>query len=416
MRILVLSTWLPYPPINGGKTRAYHLIKALAKRHEVGLCSFADAPLEAAWLHHLGQFCCRVEVVPRNPFLPSRVRTALGWLSLRPSAVCAAYSRAMAQRVRALAAEWKPERVVALTWVTVPYALQVADAVRIADVDFPLSPLLHDAYRRSGSIPERARRWLAWQKFRRYERYVLARCERCLVVSEQERHELLALLGGRQARISVVPNGVDVVFNRPGLAPPQPNTLIFSGALTYDANYDAMDYFLREIFPLVHAALPDVQLRITGATKGVAVPRLPLDGRTTLTGFIDDVRTVVAASCVCVVPLRIGGGTRVKILEAMALGTPVVSTPKGAEGLDVVAGEHVLIGDTPADFAAHTIRLLNDPALRQRLARNARRLVVERYGWGDIGRHFRHVVEGAAPAAERPAEGERISDRSEVDE
>ena len=309
----------------------------------------------------------------------------------------------MAERVRALAAEWKPERVVAFTWVTVPYALQVADAVRIADVDFLLSCLLHDAYRRSAGLTERARRWSAWQKFRHYERRVFTRFERCLVVSEPDRHELRALLGGRQERISVIPNGVDGTFNRPGLAPPQPNTLIFNGALTYDANYDAMDYFLREIFPLVRAALPDVQLRITGATNGVGLTQLPLDGHITLTGFIDDVRTVVAASCVCVVPLRIGGGTRVKILEAMALGTPVVSTPKGAEGLAVVAGEHLLVAETPADFAAHTLRLLNEPALRERVARNARRLVAERYGWEDIGRRFRHVVEGTGAECQATA-------------
>jgi len=185
--------------------------------------------------------------------------------------------------------------------------------------------------------------------------------------------------------VVVVPNGVDLDRYKDDSGASEPGTLIFPGALTYSANFDAMAFFLHQIFPLVKARWPEVVLRITGKTNGVPVDRLPLDERVILTGYLDDVRPTVAQSWVCVVPLRVGGGTRLKILEAMALGTPVVSTSKGAEGLEVTQDEDILIADTPAEFADAVLRLLNDRALRARLAANGRRLVESRYGWKVIG-------------------------------
>jgi glycosyltransferase involved in cell wall biosynthesis len=157
-----------------------------------------------------------------------------------------------------------------------------------------------------------------------------------------------------------------------------------------------MRYFLREIYPLIRDQHNEVSLTITGSTKGVDLTTLMLDESVSLSGYVDDIRPLVAGSAVCVVPLRIGGGTRLKLLESMALGTPVVSTSKGAEGLDVVNGEHLLIADTPADFATCTLRLLCDTRLRRRLAINARQLVEEKYDWKQIGQRFVDLVEDVA--------------------
>lgn len=193
--------------------------------------------------------------------------------------------------------------------------------------------------------------------------------------------------------MGIVSNGVDLSYNQAASKNPTPNTIIFNGALTYAANYDAMDYFLRDIFPLVRADIPEVHLKITGSTKGVRTDRLPSDGCVTFTGYLEDIHSVVSSSCVCVVPLRMGGGTRLKILEAMALGTPVVSTSKGAEGLDVEAGKHLLIADTPSEFAVQTVRLLREPQLRQSLAMQAAHLIKEKYDWAKIEQHLCDLVE-----------------------
>ncbi|MCA1553515.1 MAG: glycosyltransferase, partial [Chloroflexi bacterium] len=133
-------------------------------------------------------------------------------------------------------------------------------------------------------------------------------------------------------------------------------------------------------------------LKITGSTQGVALNGLALDDQVELTGYLPNVHEAVASALACVVPLRIGGGTRLKILEAMALGTPVVSTPKGAEGLAVTHEEHLLIADEPQTFAREAVRLLREPALRNHLKTNARRLVERHYNWNTIGAAFNDLV------------------------
>jgi glycosyltransferase involved in cell wall biosynthesis len=201
------------------------------------------------------------------------------------------------------------------------------------------------------------------------------------------------MVDGRGCRIALSPNGVDCAHNRPGLAQPQPASLVYNGSLTYSANYDAMRWFLGEVYPRIRAQVPEVTLAITGSTQGVGLAGLALDDSVALTGYVDDVRLPVAEAAVAVAPIRQGGGTRLKILEAMALGTPVVATAKGAEGLDVVDGEHLLLADDPERFAAAVLRLLADQALAARLAANARQSVQQRYEWEAIGRRFVALVE-----------------------
>jgi glycosyltransferase involved in cell wall biosynthesis len=206
----------------------------------------------------------------------------------------------------------------------------------------------------------------------------------------------VATLGDSAIPVEVIPNGVDCQHNQPGLAQPQPNTLVYNGALTYSANYDAMRWFLAEVYPRIKVQIPGVSLTITGATHGVDLAGLALDDTVRLTGFVADVRLPVAQATVCVTPIRQGGGTRLKILEAMALGTPVVATTKAAEGLEVTDGEHLLLADDPAAFAHRVLELLATPDLRQRLTANARRLVEQQYDWAAIGCRFVTLVEAAA--------------------
>jgi glycosyltransferase involved in cell wall biosynthesis len=147
--------------------------------------------------------------------------------------------------------------------------------------------------------------------------------------------------------------------------------------------------------PLVQAQIPDVHLSITGDHANLA---LPPANNVTLTGFVDDIRSWVASSCLSLAPIFMGGGTRLKILEAMALRTPVVATSKGAEGLDVVHGEHLLLADTPQEFADVIVRLLHDPILYQQIADNGYQLIAEKYDWPSVTPHFLHLVERTAQA------------------
>jgi glycosyltransferase involved in cell wall biosynthesis len=241
--------------------------------------------------------------------------------------------------------------------------------------------------------PSRAKAWISYQKARIYEQRLLRRYDLALVVCQHEKTHTLELAGPHGPRVEVLSNGVDCERNRPGLYVPQPHRLVFNGALTYSANYDAMQWFLSAIFPLIRAGCPDTEIAITGRTSSVDLSGLALTSSVRLTGYVDDVREPVGEAEVCVVPLRQGGGTRLKILEAMALGTPVVSTTKGAEGLSVTHGENIVIADQPEEFAQQTLRLLSNQAERQRLAANARRLVEDHYNWTRIGCRFAELVE-----------------------
>jgi len=175
-----------------------------------------------------------------------------------------------------------------------------------------------------------------------------------------------------------------------------PHSLVFAGSPTYKPNLQGARWFLSLVYPQILERMPVAHLRMTGSTRGVDLQSLPRHGGYELTGHVPDIRPVVARSWVSVVPLQTGGGTRLKILESMALGTPVVSTSKGAEGLDVTHGENILIADDPAEFAGHVSAVLENPALRARLASRGRDLVRSRYDWDVVGPRFCEIVEQAA--------------------
>jgi glycosyltransferase involved in cell wall biosynthesis len=184
--------------------------------------------------------------------------------------------------------------------------------------------------------------------------------------------------------IQVVATGVDTGFFSPGPVDRASRALVFTGSMDWLPNEDAMLYFCREILPAIRRREPDVTLSIVGRAPTPAVRNLAAEHGVTVTGRVDDVRPFMHDAAVYVVPLRIGGGTRLKIFEAMAMGKAVVSTTVGAEGLPVRDGEHVLLADDPPSFADAVIRLLHDVECRQRLARAARQLVTDQYDWAAV--------------------------------
>ena len=213
------------------------------------------------------------------------------------------------------------------------------------------------------------------------------------VVSEPEK-VYLERLHVKAARVTVIPNGMDTETLRPDCTQaPEPNTLIYAGSVTYHPNHDAVRYFVQDILPLVHDQHPQVKLSVTGGTGDMEVCDLAATSNVNFTGYVPAIAPLIQSSWASVVPLRLGGGTRLKILESMALGTPVISTRKGAEGLNVTDGETILIADSPEEFAAAVNRLLNDPDLRTRLSIAGRQLVEAQYDWGIVGRQLSQFVE-----------------------
>jgi len=389
VRILYLTPWFPSPPTNGSKIRIHNLVSALGERHEVTLISLVREG-EAVERAALEGICRRVVTVQWDAHPAPSLAARLAHLSLIPQSILTTHSPLMQAAVRQAASEARPDILVASETETARYVDPALSFPCLLD-DFEVGVLDRTQHLDLGA-GGRLRARLGWVKVRRYFRNLLRRFAAATVVSEQERAYLRQIAPGF-APVLHIPNGVDTARFRPGIAPPERYEIVYNGALTYSANYDAMQYFLGDILPRLTALQPQAHLTITGSTQGVDLAGLALSPAVKLSGFLDDVRPVVAGARVCVVPLRAGGGTRLKILEAMALGTPVVSTTKGAEGLQVQDGVNILLADEPETFARQVAQVMDDDALHARLAREGRKLVEQCYDWTSIRSQFVETVE-----------------------
>lgn len=388
MNILFLSSWFPYPPDNGSRQRAFRLLKGFAREHRVTLIGLTDAEQKAD-PGALREYCERVTALPRRVFQPNRATALAALFSPQPRSIADTYDARVRDAITHALARETYDVLVAGELSMAVYAAPVKHPAKIFD-DVEVG-IFADAYEKA-SGRARWRAALTWFKFARYLRQLTENFRALTVVSRLEKKRAMAL-GIPGDHLHLVPNGVDCSDGPDTGTRRAPFTLVYNGALTYQANYDAMRYFVREILPLVRAQEPRVRLEITGRAPQFAINELSQDNLVTFTGYVDDVRAVVRSAAACVAPLRQGGGTRLKILEAMALGTPVISTAKGAEGLDLRDGEHLLLADTPDAFAQATLRVLQDSRLRERLSTAARKQVCAEYDWHVIQAQMEAVVQ-----------------------
>lgn len=390
MHVLFLSRWYPFPPNNGSRLRIYHLLRGLAQRHTVSLVSFTE-PSEPPDLAGLCALCAQVQTVDRQPFQPDRLRARLGFLSPVPRSVIDTYAPEMEAAI-ARAVATRPDVVIASQFDMAVYhrAFRGLPAL-LEEIELGV---YYDRWTQATTLGRKWRAALTWAKHRRYLAQLLRDFRACTVAAEEERQIVRQhVLGDRALQIVVIPNGVDLASYTRAQEAPQPPTLIFTGSFRYFANHEAMVWFVGQVLPRIQTVEPAARLVITGDHAGLPLPPAP---NVILTGLLPDVRPWLARAWVSVVPIQQGGGTRLKILEAMAAGVPVVTTTKGAQGLAARHEEHLLIADSADAFAAAVLRLLRDPALRQRLADNARQLVRERYDWSAILPSFLDLVEEVA--------------------
>lgn len=386
-KILFLSSWFPYPPNNGSKLRIYNLLYSLAQQHEVTLLSFADLPLNCLDFSGLQPFCKKIRVISWKPFDEKSKRALLGFFRLTPRSVADTYSLEM-------------EQIISDELTAIPYDALIVSQIRMAAYAklFQGLPtlleeieitILFEQFTQATSLWNRFRYGLTWLKHKHYINRLLQNFTLCTVVSEREK-ELVTRMTSNRIQVEVIPNCVDVNNYSDIDELPQPNKLVFSGSFSYFANYDAICWFVNEVFQKILFSIPNVHLIITGDNAGLPLPNLT---NITLSGLVDDVKPVISSSWISLAPIREGGGTRYKILEAMALRTPVVSTSKGVEGLDVQNNVHLLVGDSPDEFANAVIRILREPGLHDMLAENAYTLVQQMYDWSIYRPKFLRLVE-----------------------
>lgn len=406
MRILFVSAWFPFPPDNGSRIRAYNLMKALAREHEVFLISLLQEDSRRENAVGLEGVCKVVSLHESRWFKPGTAKAALGYFSPRPRSAVDTFDPAVKAAVNRAVEMVKPDVIAASTLGIVEYIPHhLPTVLEQHNCEFAvLRRGMEEIQGRFNRLQAEAR----WRKFARWEIEVCRRFGAVVMVSEGDKALLLEAAPGLD-NVHVTPNGVDTEHYNPSLRSPEKNTLLYNGALTYGANLDAVRYFTHEIYPLLSRSLPDVKLRVTGRTNGVELGEIAQCPGVELTGYVDDIREELARAELCLVTLRQGGGSRLKILEAMAAGVPVVSTSVGIEGIEAENNNHALIADSPEDIRAAIAKVLGDGQLRARLSQNARALVEERYSWPAIGKGFVRIVEQVASASNRADGGRRGS-------
>jgi glycosyltransferase involved in cell wall biosynthesis len=399
MRVLALSPWWPFPADNGARMRIASLLEALALHHEVHLVAMSQEPITAEQQAIARHICASANEVRQREWVRQPFEQLVSLWKTEPASVRATWNPAFAALAQERAITLKPDIILVCSLRAAPYALHIAGIPRILE-ELEITNLLYD-YQQAPSH-RRLRAWLTWTKHQSFVRTLLRGFHACTVVSENERNAV-RMIAPSQMPIEIIPNGTAI---EPFASPPhpRPDTLIYPGALSYSANLDAMQYFIQSILPDIRAKRPAVRLQITGKTTEEQRAALPSVDGVDLQGYVPDIRRAVAEAWCEVVPLRQGGGTRLKILEALSVGTPVIATSKGAEGLDLVHGRDLLIADSPADFAAASLRLLGDSALRTALATAGHTAVRDRYDWRAIGARLTQLIESTVKRSEAPHE------------
>jgi polysaccharide biosynthesis protein PslH len=375
MKILFLSRWFPYPINNGSKIRIYNLLRGLSQHHDVTLLSFSDQSGANLETPEIREICSNVKVVPWREFNRNTIRARLGIFSPKPRSIVDTFSSEMAQAIVATLNEGKYDLIIASQLQMAAYYKYFQDVPAVFE-ELEIGLFYDQAFSLDGRI--RIRHALTWFKLYIYLSQLLGFFQMCTVVSERECQLFVQNFPAYKNRIEIIPNCLNVDEYINIKTDKKTNTLVFTGPFKYRANYEAMLWFVGEVFPLILRHVPDTQLIITGEHAGLP---LPSSQNITLAGHVDDIKALVASCVISIAPLLSGGGTRLKILEAMALGIPVVATVKGAEGLDVVNNEHLLLADTPVEFAKSVISLLVNDELYRRLEKNSGLLVRTKYDW-----------------------------------
>jgi sugar transferase (PEP-CTERM/EpsH1 system associated) len=393
MNILFISTEIPYPPDSGHRLRTFHVLKYLGERHNVFFLGFNrngtnfcdTAPIEA--------YCASVETFSISEDV-SKLRfyysLLLNLCSPLPFVAHKYYRKELRRSIQRIISDKKIDIVHFDMLPLARYLNDIGDVPSVLVQHNVESQRVYRLAQNSKSLIFKLFMLEQFRKLYKFEKNVLDKFAICTAVSDVDATHFRRM--NSQARIYVIPNGVDTKFFTCENFSTLGNSLIWVGSMRDLYNREAVDYFCTEIFPRIREVVPDVSFNAVGRSPTkVLVELSKSDTNVSVLGYVDDIRPHVKKAAVYVAPMRSGGGTKLKILNALSMGKAVVTTSVGAEGIDINHREHVMIADDPETFTTMTIDLLRNPELRKELGKNGRKWMVERYDWEKICSNMEHA-------------------------
>lgn len=392
MKVLWISPKLPYPPESGDKLRQFNLIRQLSSRVDISLVAFTLTTEEQAQAEYMKQYCGRIRTFySPNPSSLKRIQSIS--TTRNPYYVSRYQDPDVDNYIRDEMVTFRPDLVqIEHTYVAeylrkIPPELQRPSVLTKHNIDAHLS---FQNYRFADGLVKKVFWWLEWKKMSRYEPFVDNLFSALVVMSDVDKKEILKRKKPPLS-VHVVENGVDTLKLQP-LAPVNDPVVLFIGALDYLPNQDAAHFLSQEIFPLIKKSFKNFRILLVGRKPSPAILGLASEA-VEVWGDVPEVEPFYRRASIAVVPLRAGSGSRLKILEAMALGRPVVSTTKGAEGLEIEPGHDYLEANDPETFAASIRMLLTQPSLYQRISMNARKTVEEKYDWSRAAQKMARIYD-----------------------
>tara|TARA_B110000037_G_scaffold160384_1_gene181100 strand:+ start:10872 stop:12059 length:1188 start_codon:yes stop_codon:yes gene_type:complete len=376
MKIVVLLSRFPYPLEKGDKLRAYHQIKELAKRHEVILCSLTDTKIEQAWVKELQNCCTELHIFKlKKPLI--YWNTLKQVLTNKPYQTGYFFQRSIQQKIGRIIKNAQPDHIYCQLVRTTEYVKNIHDIPKTLDYMDALSKGMH----RRSEITTGTKKKLfliEGKRLAEYENRIFDYFNHHTIISEQDK----GLINHPQKnQIKVIENGISAEFSNYDKAVERSFDIVFTGNMNYPPNVECAEYIVNEIYPILKKSRPETRILLSGASPHQRVSALALDDKIVVTGWVEDIRDSYAQGKLFLAPLFIGTGLQNKLLEAMAMGLPAITTPLANNALKAVHGDSVIIANKADDFASAVIDLLDNTEKWNLISKNGQELVNSTFDW-----------------------------------
>ncbi len=379
MKILFITSRIPYPLFRGDKLRVYNLIRNLSKSNEIILLSFVENKSEYELQNELAKYCTRIELI-YLPVWKSVINSVLGFFSKLPIQVKYYNSKKMNTLVKNVIQEEKPDLIHTHLIRMAPYTFDIDHPKKVIDLTDAVSLYLKRFQKLTKNPFLKLFLLIEKNRMYKYEK-IIQKYDRAFVCSEIDKEYLLSR--NTKLKINLVYNGIELENYKTKKHIKRLNSIIFTGNMSYYPNSDAVEYFVKEIFPQILLKVPSAKFYIVGQNPSSKIIKMKSQN-IIVTGFVKDICSEYLQSDIAVSPIRYGAGTLTKILESSSLGIPVIATPIGSLGLNLQHNKEIVIANSKEEFADYAIKLLNSKKERERIGINGKKKVRDLYGLGKI--------------------------------